>query len=95
MCLVFPDPLPLPLAVPFPLSFAVVFCRCLLAQRLAGAPVKVQAGIKDLVDRGIAVEWDIDVRVTNAFLGVRRCTYVRLVFPGLLVVRRVDTMFRG
>lgn len=42
----------------------------LVVQRLAGAPAKVQAGIKDLVDRGIAGEWDIDVRVTNAFLGV-------------------------
>ena len=39
-------------------------------QRLAGAPFKVQAGIKDLIDKGIAVEWDIDLRVTNAFLGV-------------------------
>lgn len=40
-------------------------------QRIAGAPAKVQAGITDLIEKGIAVEWDIDVRVTNAFLGVR------------------------
>ena len=41
-------------------------------QRMAGAPAKVQAGINDLIEKGIAVEWDIDVRVTNAFLAVRK-----------------------
>lgn len=72
-------------SVPYGLEIGWIPCRFLsqnifcgffpplvlqLAQRLAGAPLKVQAGIKDLVERGIAVEWDIDVRVTNAFLGV-------------------------
>lgn len=37
---------------------------------MSGAPAKVQAGINSLVEKGIAAEWDIDVRVTNAFLGV-------------------------
>lgn len=57
-------------------------------QRLAGAPAKVQAGIKDLIDKGIAVEWDIDVRVTNAFLGVRQYGYFNetVAFPGLIKV---------
>ncbi|CBN78989.1 conserved unknown protein [Ectocarpus siliculosus] len=41
-----------------------------LLERIAGAPAKVQAGITDLIEKGIAMEWDIDVRVTNAFLGL-------------------------
>lgn len=41
-----------------------------IVQRIAGAPAKVRAGIADLIEKGIAVEWDIDVRVSNAFLGV-------------------------
>lgn len=40
-------------------------------QRLAGAPAKVRAGVKNLLAQGIAVEWDIDQRVSNALLQVR------------------------
>ena len=39
-------------------------------QRLVTAPLKVQAGVRDLLARGVAQEWDMDVRVTNALLQV-------------------------
>lgn len=49
---------------------------------MSGAPAKVQAGINSLVEKGIAVEWDIDVRVTNAFLGVSIVSsYHRIIVP--------------
>lgn len=41
-------------------------------QRLSTAPAKVQAGVQDLLARGVALEWDMDVRVTNALLQVPR-----------------------
>lgn len=39
-------------------------------QRLSTAPAKVQAGVRDLLARGVALEWEMDVRVTNALLQV-------------------------
>lgn len=47
-------------------------CCSLRVQRMAGASPKVQAGINDLIQKGLAVEWDIDVRVSNAFSAVRK-----------------------
>ena len=40
-------------------------------QRLAGAPQDVQAGVQNLLMKGIASEWDFDTRVSNTLLQVR------------------------
>lgn len=39
-----------------------------LMERLAGAPQLVQAGVQNLLTKGIASEWDFDTRVSNTLL---------------------------
>lgn len=72
---------------PLPLSHACVVCRLFVEQRLAGAPPKVQAGVQNLMRQGVAVEWDIDVRVSNALLQVGSAFYFILLLYSLFCCR--------